>query len=208
MNDYIRLPRSALNEAIWRDANLARLCFYLLSKADENGDIQTDMATIAKDLVLSRQQVRTLMLKVESNQILTKSATTRTTKLKLNIQEDKPKRQPRKQPNQQPNTNQIKSTIFTPPTDEEVAAYVAEKGYHFNPEEFVPFYQMRGWKMKGGEPMKDWKAGCRYWETNWKQKHGERFYYEIQPANASVLRSGGDQFTELESFAVEVLRKS
>ena len=128
--------------------------------------------------------------------------------VKLNIQEDKPKRQPRKQPNQQPNTNQIKSTIFTPPTDEEVAAYVAEKGYHFNPEEFVPFYQMRGWKMKGGEPMKDWKAGCRYWETNWKQKHGERFYYEIQPANASVLRSGGDQFTELESFAVEVLRKS
>ena len=98
---------------------------------------------------------------------------------------------------------------FIPPTDEEVAAYVTEKGYHFNPAEFVPFYQMRGWKMKGGEPMKDWKAGCRYWETNWKQKHGERFYYEIQPtAGRNTLAAQADRYSELERATETVLRNA
>ena len=72
MSDFIRLPRSVLNSELWHDGNLARLFLYLLSKADENGEIQTDMAAIARDLVLSRQAVRTLIKKVESNQILTK----------------------------------------------------------------------------------------------------------------------------------------
>lgn len=111
MNDCIRLPRSALTDEIWRSENLARLILYLMARADENGEIKTDMARIAADLTLSRQQVRTLMKKIESNQILTKSATTRTTKLEINIQEVKPKRQPRKQPNQQPNGNQIKTIV-------------------------------------------------------------------------------------------------
>lgn len=111
MTDHILLPRSALTEEMERNGDLARLLIYLLRKADENGEINTDMAAIATDLRLSRQQVRTLMLKVQTNQILTKSSTTRTTKLKLEYQDNKPKRQPRRQPNQQPNTNQIKRTI-------------------------------------------------------------------------------------------------
>lgn len=182
MSDYVRLPRSALTDELWRNVNLARLLVYLLTKADENGEIKTDMAAIAKDLVLSRQNVRTLLAKI-SNQILTKSVTTRVTKLKIDIQEDKPKRQPRKQPNHQPNTNQITSTKFTPPTDAEVAEYVAEKGYHFNPEQFVPHYQKKGW-MVGKSPMKDWHAACRTWEISWKEKHGEKFYYQLQQTAA------------------------
>lgn len=109
MSGYIQLPRSALSGELWRDGNLSRLFLYLLSKADENGEVLTDMAAIARDLVLSRQNVRTLIYKIEANQILTKSATTRATKLKLVLQDDRPKRQPRKQPNRQPNANQIKA---------------------------------------------------------------------------------------------------
>lgn len=178
MNDYIRLPRSALSDDLWRNGNLARLLVYLLTKADESGEIKTDMAEIARDLVLSRQNVRTLLAKID-NQILTKSVTTRVTKLKLDIQEDKPKRQPRKQPNHQPNTNQITSSRFTPPTEVQVAEYVAERGFHFNPASFIPFYESKGWKI-GKEPMKDWKAACRTWEIRWIEKYGESSYRDIQ----------------------------
>lgn len=108
MSEYIQLPRSALTEEMERNGDLARLLVYLLRKTDENGEIKTDMAKVAADLSLSRQSVRTLMKKFESNQILTKSSTTRVTKLKLDYQESKRKRQPNKQPNRQPNVNQIK----------------------------------------------------------------------------------------------------
>lgn len=56
---------------------------------------------------------------------------------------------------------------FAPPSVEEVAAYVSEKGYHFSAEQFVAFYESKGWKV-GSSPMKDWKAACVTWETRWK----------------------------------------
>lgn len=60
---------------------------------------------------------------------------------------------------------------FTPPTVDDVAAYVCEKGYHVNAERFVSFYQQKGW-MVGKNRMKDWKAAVRNWETRWKDEHG------------------------------------
>lgn len=51
---------------------------------------------------------------------------------------------------------------FAPPSVTEVADYVAEKGYHIDPEAFVDFYQSKGWKV-GKESMKDWKAAVRTW---------------------------------------------
>lgn len=60
---------------------------------------------------------------------------------------------------------------FTPPTVDDVAAYVREKGYHVNAERFVSFYQQKGW-MVGKNRMKDWKAAVRNWETRWKDEHG------------------------------------
>ncbi len=64
------------------------------------------------------------------------------------------------------------SKRFKPPTAEEVSAYVAEKGHHFHPEQFVDFYQSKGW-IVGKTKMKDWKAACRNWERIWKEKHPE-----------------------------------
>ena len=63
--------------------------------------------------------------------------------------------------------------------------------------------------MKGGESMKDWKAGCRYWETNWKQKHGERFYYEIQPAiTADTATTRAQSRDRLRALATGVVSQS
>ena len=208
-DDIIRLPRSALTDDLWRDTYTARLYFYLVSKADESGRWKVSFKEIQRDIGLSRQQYRIALERLVTTALITASTTASATTVTLDISANKRK-------SKTASTTASATTVtttpkplrFIPPTDEEVTAYVAEKGYHFNPAEFVPFYQMRGWKMKGGEPMKDWKAGCRYWETNWKQKHGERFYYEIQQqqqlARPSFSRQA-DRYSELERAADTVL---
>ena len=52
---------------------------------------------------------------------------------------------------------------FVPPTVEEVAAYIREKGYHFSAEAFVAFYESKGW-MIGKNKMQKWKSACATWE--------------------------------------------
>ena len=49
---------------------------------------------------------------------------------------------------------------FLPPTVEEVAEYVKQRGSAVDPQGFVDFYAAKGW-MIGKTPMKDWKAACR-----------------------------------------------
>jgi hypothetical protein len=53
---------------------------------------------------------------------------------------------------------------FAPPTLAEVDSYIREQGYSgFDGARFVDYYQARGWKLKGGAPLKDWKAAVRTW---------------------------------------------
>ena len=52
---------------------------------------------------------------------------------------------------------------FTPPTPEEVGAYVLERGSNVDPQRFVDFYASKGWRV-GSQPMKDWRAAVRTWE--------------------------------------------
>jgi len=51
---------------------------------------------------------------------------------------------------------------FTPPTVEEVSDYIRQQGYNVDPDNFVDFYESKGWKV-GKETMKDWKASVRTW---------------------------------------------
>lgn len=61
---------------------------------------------------------------------------------------------------------------FTPPSVEEVRAYCAEKGYHFDPEDFVNRNEAGGWLVgKARLPMKSWRAACATWESNWRKWH-------------------------------------
>lgn len=73
---------------------------------------------------------------------------------------------------------------FTPPTLEEVRAYIAQRGSPVDPEEFVDFYASKGWKV-GREPMRDWKAACRNAER-WEK-------YRDRKAGAS--RSAPDEYS-------------
>ena len=53
---------------------------------------------------------------------------------------------------------------FSPPTLEEVSAYCKERGNRIDPQRFVDYYEARGWELKSGQKVKDWKACVRTWE--------------------------------------------
>lgn len=58
---------------------------------------------------------------------------------------------------------------FTPPTPDEVRAYVAEKGYAIDAFKFCDFYESKGWFV-GKNKMKDWKAAVRNWARSQRQE--------------------------------------
>ena len=58
--------------------------------------------------------------------------------------------------------------VFKRPTVSEVEAYCKERGNYVNAQQFVDFYESKGWVV-GKSPMKDWKAAVRTWE----QKDGK-----------------------------------
>lgn len=57
-----------------------------------------------------------------------------------------------------------KSKRFTPPTLEEVDAYCRERQNGINAQHFLDYYQARGWELRPGQKVKDWKACIRTWE--------------------------------------------
>lgn len=70
-------------------------------------------------------------------------------------------------------------TKFVPPTLEEVAAYIVERGSNVDAQTFIDFYQAKGW-MVGKTKMKDWKAACRRaekWDC-WKEPSDQGFVYD------------------------------
>ena len=56
-----------------------------------------------------------------------------------------------------------KADAFSPPTEQDVADYVKEKGFgDFDVGRFIDYYTSNGW-MVGKNKMKDWKATVRNW---------------------------------------------
>ena len=80
------------------------------------------------------------------------------------------------------NNNNKKSTRFAPPSIEEVTQYCQERGNNVNPQQFINFYESKGWKV-GSSPMKDWKACIRTWEQR-DGRGGARDYPQQKKFNA------------------------
>lgn len=58
---------------------------------------------------------------------------------------------------------------FVKPTLQEVRDYCNERHNIVNPEHFIDYYESNGWKV-GKNPMKDWKATVRSWESREKKE--------------------------------------
>lgn len=91
---------------------------------------------------------------------------------KPDIPEDVPKQEEQK-----------KRTYFKPPTVEEVAAYVKEKGYSVDAEQFVAFYESKGW-MIGKNKMQKWRAAVATWQRGNTRSGGGR---ATTPAQQSLI---------------------
>ena len=58
---------------------------------------------------------------------------------------------------------------FTPPTLDELQAYIRDQGYNVDAQRFLDHYEAVGWKV-GKNPMKDWRAAVRTWNNREKPK--------------------------------------
>ena len=63
--------------------------------------------------------------------------------------------------------NPVKVKRFKKPTLQEVLSYCVERENAVEGAKFFNFYESNGWKV-GKNPMKDWKAAVRSWESNSK----------------------------------------
>lgn len=71
MTDYIRLPRSALSDELWRNKDYGCLLWFLLSRANEQGVATFTAADIELRLGISRQRLRTMLGKMQKNGLAT-----------------------------------------------------------------------------------------------------------------------------------------
>ena len=77
---------------------------------------------------------------------------------------------------------------FERPKNEEVQAYIAEKGFTFRAEAFCDFYDSKNWYV-GRNKMKDWKAAVRNWARN------ERHYPARQTSSyQTTIKNANDEW--------------
>ena len=78
---------------------------------------------------------------------------------------------------------------FERPKNEEVQAYIAEKGFTFRAEAFCDFYDSKNWYV-GRNKMKDWKAAVRNWARN------ERHYPARQTSASyqTTIKNANDEW--------------
>ena len=98
---------------------------------------------------------------------------------------------------------------FSPPTIEEVAEYVKERGSGVNAERFVDFYASKGWKV-GSQPMKDWRAAVRTWEKRDDRSEtgtGGRGPKAVNAQMYTQRQYSEEQLDELSDGDREILRR-
>lgn len=94
----------------------------------------------------------------------------------ISDQIDSSTKDPSTKDNQEREHTQKPKGRFQKPTLEEVTAYCQERRNDIDPQYFMDYQEARGWRLKGGQVMKDWKATIRTWE-----RMGSRFQSQSQP---------------------------
>lgn len=103
--------------------------------------------------------------RLKQKELVENRTTTRKTVVALDIDKDKEIEE-----DIDINKENISKRKFSKPSLQDVQDYINEKGYHFNAEDFINHYEAVGWKV-GKSPMKDWRACCRTWESNYNKKN-------------------------------------
>lgn len=99
--------------------------------------------------------------------------------------------------------NNPKRKRFTPPTLEEVRQYCEERKNGIDAEHFIDYYAARGWELKQGQKVKDWKACVRTWEQNRKTPS-----QPMKTVNAQNYNQRTYTEDELEARATDILSEA
>lgn len=91
--------------------------------------------------------------------------------------------------------NKEKEKRFSPPTLDEVTAYCKERRNKIDPAHFVDYYAARGWELKPGQKVKDWRACVRTWEQRDKVTPGK--VMNAQKFEQRTYDSDTDEMDEL-----------
>ena len=91
--------------------------------------------------------------------------------------------------------NKNNRAVFVKPSVDEVSAYCKERNNGIDANDFVDFYESKGW-MIGKNKMKDWKAAVRTWERSRKNKPADK-----QATKFSNFEERKQNFEDLDSWA-------
>ena len=179
---------------------------YFLGQKIERGQLATSIHRLAEESGLHPNTVRHWLKKFEDEQQITLKSTNRytlitvinyakyqdcfTDDVKQNVNQDV--KQDVKPPVNQDVHNrtrrtkkQINNSVFTPPTVDEVQAYITEKGYTVDAERFIDYYTANGWKV-GRSKMVDWRRTVNNWQRNEKPQKTNPEYTQKQDDQASA----------------------
>lgn len=193
-NGWIKVFREFANWRWYKNANTMRLFIHLLITANyedhdfenitvKRGQRVVSRASLASEVGLTEQQVRTALKNLISTNEITSVSNRKYTIITINNYDEY--QQPTDQTtNDQPTDNQLitndqpqwkkdkkekkdKNCFCTvrAPSIEEVRAYAAEIHAVANPDKFFAYFSENGW-MHRGTPLRNWKAMFRCWDKN------------------------------------------
>lgn len=98
--------------------------------------------------------------------------------------------------NLEDNIGKPKRRRFVAPSLDDVETYCNERHNRVDARKFLDYYEMTGWKTKGGATIKDWKACVRTWERNTRN---ETYQANTLPAERRETQAEQDKVIELMS---------
>ena len=85
---------------------------------------------------------------------------------------------------------------FTPPTLEEVEAYVKERSSSVDPKRFFDYYSAGNWKDSKGNPVKNWKQKLLTWERKDGERNGKNQSVSgVYNSATPISRHGASEYT-------------
>ncbi len=79
---------------------------------------------------------------------------------------------------------------FSPPSLTDIQAYCLERKNQIDPQRFLSYYESNGWRV-GKNPMKDWKAAIRNWESRNGDYDGANRKVSDHEPDSRFTKAGG-----------------
>lgn len=86
-----------------------------------------------------------------------------------------------------------KEKKFTPPTVEDVAAYVADRKLVVDPKTFYDYFTAGKWKDSEGKPVKNWKQKALTWDSHERQRRTLAAARGLLPQKTAVASGSYDE---------------